>query len=157
MKTFISLILSLIMAVSGLFGNLIAKPEKPDFCSKEEFEIYNAVNEVRKDAGVQTLELDEDLHKLAKIRAEEQTIKKGHIRPNGTRFYTVFSEQGIHHYRTVGENICITSQCEVDRVINGWYDSMSHCDNMLDSRWVKTGVAIYSEDGRTFCVQLFAC
>lgn len=157
MKTFISLILSLIMTVSGLFGNLFTGTKKPDFCSKEEFEIYNAVNEVRKDAGVQTLELDGELCRLARIRAEEQTELKGHTRPDGTRFYTVFSEQGIHHYRIVGENICITSQCEVDRVINGWYESQSHRENMLNTKWTATGVGIYETVERTYIVQLFAC
>lgn len=156
MKTFISLILSLIMTVSGLFGNLFTGTKKPDFCSKEEFDIYTAVNEVRKDSGVQTLELDEELCQIARIRAKEQTELKGHTRPDGSRFYTVFKENG-YEFKSCGENIFITSSFDVERGVQGWYNSVSHRENMLDSRWIKTGVGIYSADGRTYCVQLFAC
>ena len=155
MKTFISLILSLIMTASGLFGNLIAGTKKPDFCSKEEFDIYTAVNEVRKDEGVQTLELDEELSRLARIRAKEQPELKGHTRPDHSRFLTIFTEYDYKCNRA-GENIYITSSFDVERGVRGWYNSVSHRENML-ARWVKTGVGIYSADGRTYCVQLFAC
>ncbi len=74
MKTLISLILSLSMALSGFFGSLFANPVT--FATKDEFEIFTAVNEVRKDAGVQTLEFDEDLCRFARIRAQEQAEKK---------------------------------------------------------------------------------
>ena len=92
------------MTVSGLFGNLFTGTKKPDFCSKEEFDIYTAVNEVRKDSGVQTLELDEELCQIARIRAKEQTELKGHTRPDGSRFYTVFKENGYEtHVAAKGE------------------------------------------------------
>lgn len=156
MKTFISLILSLIMTVSGLFGNLFTGTKKPDFCSKEEFDIYTAVNEVRKDSSVQTLELDEELCRLARIRANEQLELKGHYRPDHSRFLTIFTEYDYKCNRA-GENIYITSSFDVERGVQGWYNSVSHRENMLDNRWVKTGVGIYFADGRTFCVQIFVC
>lgn len=154
MKTFISLILSLSMALSGFFGSFFANPV--ELVTKNEFEIFAAVNEARKDAGVQTLKLDEDLGRLARIRAYEQSEIKGHSRPDGSRFYTVFKENG-YEFKSCGENIFITSSFNVERGVQGWYNSVSHRKNMLDSRWIKTGVGIYSADGRTYCVQLFAC
>ena len=74
MKTLISLILSLSMALSGFFGSFFANPV--EFVTKDEFEIFAAVNEVRKEAGVQTLELDKEICRLARIRAQEQAEKK---------------------------------------------------------------------------------
>lgn len=153
------------MAITGLFSSMFTKSEEPvssttqapAFCSKEEFDIFTAVNEVRKDAGVQTLELDEELCQIARrIRAKEQTKLKGHTRPDGSRFYTVFKENG-YEFKSCGENIFITSSFDVERGVQGWYNSVSHRENMLDSRWIKTGVGIYSADGRTYCIQLFAC
>ncbi len=142
------------MAVSGFFGNIFAK--RAEFATKDELEIYNAVNEVRIDADAPTLVFDEELCKLARIRAEEQTELKGHTRPDGTRFYTVFLEHDVH-YQTVGENIYITSQYDVDRIITGWYGSESHRKNMINAKWTTTGVGIYETNERTYIVQLFAC
>lgn len=156
MKTFISLILSLIMTVSGLFGNLFTGTKKPDFCSKEEFDIYTAVNEVRKDTCVQTLELDEDLCRFSRIRAQEQIEKKGHLRPDSSRFYTVFKENG-YEFKSCGENIIIASSFDVERIIDSWYQSESHRKNMCDNRWIKSGIGIYETEEKIYIVQLFAC
>ena len=153
MKTFISLILSLSMALSGFFGSLFANPVT--FATKDEFEIFTAVNEVRKEAGVQTLELDKEICRLAGIRAKEQT-DKGHTRPDGSRFYTVFKENG-YEFKSCGENIIIASSFDVERIIDSWYQSESHRKNMCDNRWIKSGIGIYETEEKIYIVQLFAC
>ena len=124
--------------------------------TKDEIDIYNAVNEVRKDMGVQTLELDEELCRFARIRAQEQTKRKGHTRPDESRFHTVFKENGCKT-NCCGEDVLISSSFDVERGVRQWCNSVSHRENMIDSRWCKTGVGIYSADGITYCVQLFAC
>lgn len=172
MKTIISVFLLLAMAISGFFGNIFAKPEEPAISTaqpsvtdlvyvpdKEDIELFNIVNEERRKNGVEPLTLDPELCRLAYIRAQEQLLEKGHTRPNGTRFITVFNEYNYKCNRA-GENICIigdSSTYSSEKVTRLWIESESHKNNMLDSRWVKTGVAIYSADGRTFCVQLFVC
>lgn len=142
------------MSISGFFGNIFVKPA--DFATQDELNIHNALNEVRKDAGVPLLVFDDELCKLARIRAEEQLESKGHVRPDGTRFYTIFLDHDVH-YQSVGENICITPQYDVERVVNGWYDSESHRENMIDAKWEKTGIGIFKTDEKTYIVQLFAC
>ena len=154
MKTFISLILSLSMALSGFFGSLFANPV--EFVTKDEFKIFTAVNEVRKDAGVQTLELDEEICRFARIRAQEQIEKKGHLRPDSSRFYTVFKENG-YEFKSCGENIIIASSFDVERIIDSWYQSESHRKNMCDNRWIKSGIGIYETEEKIYIVQLFAC
>lgn len=154
MKTFISLILSLSMALSGFFGSLFANPV--EFVTKDEFKIFTAVNEVRKDAGVQTLELDEEICRFARIRANEQSEIKGHLRPNSSRFYTVFKENG-YEFKSCGENIIIASSFDVEQIIDSWYQSESHRKNMCDNRWIKSGIGIYETEEKIYIVQLFAC
>lgn len=154
MKTLISLILSLSMALSGFFGSFFANPV--EFVTKDEFEIFAAVNEVRKEAGVQTLELDKEICRLAGIRANEQSELKGHSRPDGSRFYTVFKENG-YEFKSCGENIIIASSFDVERIIDSWYQSESHRKNMCDNRWIKSGIGIYETEEKIYIVQLFAC
>lgn len=172
MKTFISVLLSLAMAISGFFGNIFAKSEEPVSSTaqasvmdlyyvpdEEDIKLFNTVNEARRKNGVEPLQLDPKLCRLSYIRAQEQLLEKGHTRPDGTRFITVFNEYNYKCNRA-GENICIigdSSTYSSEKVTHLWIESESHKNNMLDSRWVKSGVAKYSADGRTFCVQLFAC
>ena len=71
MKTFISLLLSLAITISGFFGNLFAKPEEPAISTaqpsvtdlvyisdKTDIELFNAVNEAREAFGISTAKLN---------------------------------------------------------------------------------------------------
>ena len=172
MKTFISVLLSLAMAISGFFGNIFAKPEEsvssttqtsvtdlvyiPD---KTDIELFNAVNEERRKNGVEPLKLDPELCRFSYIRAQEQLLEKGHTRPDGTRFITVFNEYN-YKCKRAGENICIigdSSTYTPQKVTKLWLNSQSHNDVMLREYWQKTGVAGIEKDGKMYCVQLFVC
>ncbi len=119
-------------------------------------ELYNMVNMYRKNNGLEELTLDPELCQLAYIRAQEQAVSKGHTRPDGTRFITVFTEYG-YKCKTGGENIVISSYRDIDRMFNNWKNSETHNENMLKSKWAKTGIALYrTEEGRYCFVQLFA-
>ena len=120
MKTFISVLLSLAMAISGFFGNIFAKPEEPAISTaqpsvtdlvyisdKTDIELFNAVNEAREAFGKEPLRLDSELCRLAYIRAQEQLLEKGHTRPNGTRFITVFNEYGYKCKRNSKTTDCL--------------------------------------------------
>ncbi len=172
MKTFISILLSLAMAISGFFGNIFAKPEEPAISTaqpsvtdlvyisdKTDIELFNAVNEAREAFGKEPLRLDSELCRLAYIRAQEQLLEKGHTRPNGTRFITVFNEYG-YKCKRAGENICIiadSSTYSPQKVTELWLNSQSHKDVLLREYWQKTGIAVFFNDGKVYCVQLFAC
>ena len=171
MKTFISLLLSLAITISGFFGNLFAKPEEPAISTaqssvtdlvyipdKTDIELFNAVNEAREASGKmqEPLQLDLELCKLAYIRAQEQAVSKGHTRPDGTRFITVFNEYN-YKCNKAGENICIiadSSTYSPQKVTELWLNSQSHKSNMLNDKWIKTGTAVINNK---YCVQLFAC
>ncbi len=170
MKTFISVLLSLAMAISGFFGNIFAKPKEPYISTTqpsvteyyipngEDVKLFNAVNEAREASGKmqEPLQLDLELCKLAYIRAQEQAVSKGHTRPDGTRFITVFNEYN-YKCKRAGENICIigdSSTYSPQKVTELWLNSQSHKSNMLNDKWIKTGTAVINNK---YCVQLFAC
>ena len=172
MKTFISVLLSLAMAISGFFGNIFAKPKEPYISTtqpsvtdlvyipdKTDIELFNAVNEAREASGKEPLQLDTELCKLAYIRAQEQAVLKGHSRPDGTRFITVFTKNN-YKCNKAGENICIigdSSTYSPQKVTELWLNSQSHKDIMIREYWQKTGIAVFFNDGKVYCVQLFAC
>lgn len=172
MKTFISVLLSLAMAISGFFGNIFAKPEEPAISTaqpsvtdlvyipnKTDIELFNAVNEAREAFGKEPLRLDSELCRLAYIRAQEQLLEKGHTRPNGTRFITVFTENN-YKCNKAGENICIigdSSTYSPQKVTELWLNSQSHKDVLLREYWQKTGISVFFNNGKVYCVQLFVC
>lgn len=172
MKTIITLFLSLAMAISGFFGNMFAKPEEPVSSTaqasvtdlvyvpdKDDTELFNAVNEARRENGVKTLRLDPELCRLAAVRAQEQLLEQGHTRPDGTRFATVFNDYD-YKCKRAGENICIigdSSTYSSQKVTELWLNSQSHKDVMLREYWQKTGIAAFFNDGKVYCVQLFVC
>lgn len=167
MKTFISLLLSLAITISGFFGNLFAKPEEhvssttsvTDLVyvpNEEDIKLFNAVNEARK---ASPLQLDLEMCKLAYIRAQEQAVSKGHTRPDGTRFITVFTENN-YKCNKAGENICIiadSSTYNPQKVTELWLNSQSHKDVLLREYWQKTGISVFFNNGKVYCVQLFVC
>lgn len=170
MKTFISVLLSLAMAISGFFGNIFAKPEEhvssatsvTDLVyipNKTDIELFNAVNEAREASGKEPLRLDPELCRFAYIRAQEQLFEKRHFRPNGTRFISVFNENN-YKCNKAGENICIigdSSTYSPQKVTELWLNSQSHKDIMIREYWQKTGIAVFFNDGKVYCVQLFVC
>lgn len=129
----------------------------PDYTPEQEvIDIYNAINDYREENGLHRLVLDEELCKLAYIRAQEQEQIEGHTRPDGKPFYSIIDEYGYERYGC-GENIAIGPDADCYEVTNGWKNSPGHNENMLKSKWIKTGMALCILDsGRYAIVQLFS-
>ena len=70
------------------YGQVLWVPGEPD-SSEFAVEVLELVNIERENAGLEPLELDEDLVRLANIRAEEIVENFSHTRPNGTSCFTV--------------------------------------------------------------------
>lgn len=106
------------------------------------------VNIEREKAGLQPVELDEELCKAAEIRAAEIVASFSHERPNGNSWYTVLREADIP-YRFAGENIAggfITA----DRVVAAWMESEGHRENILCDKYTKMGVGLCHIEGTVF-------
>ena len=124
--------------------------------SSLELEILELVNEHRAENGIEPLELNNTLNALALIRAKEASIKWSHERPNGTRYYSVFTDYNITWASYVGENLgCKFSSAS--QIVNAWIASDSHRANLLDDKFNDIGMAIYAaEDDTLYIAQIFA-
>ena len=129
----------------------IPEPTEADY-----IEILELVNEYRAENGIEPLELNNTLNALALIRAKEASIKWSHERPNGTRYYSVFTDYNITWASYVGENLgCkFTNASEI---MEAWIASDSHRANLLDDKFNDVGMAIYAaEDDTLYIAQIFA-
>lgn len=120
--------------------------------------LFNAVNEEREKAGVKKLIWNDNIHFLARKRAEEAIITGNHSRPDGTGFGTIFEEYGISTTRRAENLIYGYSDRPtiVDDYIEGWLNSPSHKKAMLSSKYkyAAIGVAVNSA-GKIYAVNLF--
>ncbi len=70
-----------------------------------ESEFLKLVNEERVKNGRGTLEVNETLHKAARLRAEECLTKFSHTRPNGDSYKSILTGDLAYNWSHVGENI----------------------------------------------------
>ena len=116
--------------------------------------IAQLVNEEREARGKSALILEEELSENAAVRAGELVQTFAHTRPNGESFRTAITAQ----CRGAGENaakVAIGSAEQIaQRVVNGWIASAIHHSAMLQSKWKRTGVGLWAEDGQVYAVQL---
>lgn len=103
-------------------------------------EVIRIVNEERAKQGLQPLKKNNDLCKVAGIRATETTSLFSHTRPNGESCFTILKEYNIS-YMTVGENIAADQQTPAE-VMNAWMNSQGHRENIMNSSFGQIGVGV---------------
>ena len=117
-------------------------------------DVLDLVNKERKAGGLKTVKLNEDLNRVAELRAAEIAEKWSHTRPNGEEWKTAFADAGVTaSYR--GENLA-KGQYSADKAVEDWMESEGHKANILNKKFTKMGVASVEIDGVTYWVQVFA-
>jgi len=117
-------------------------------------DVLELVNQEREAAGLKDLQLNEDLNRVAELRAQEIVENWSHTRPNGEEWKTAFKDAGVSaSYR--GENLAM-GQSSAEVTVDGWMSSEGHRDNILNKKFTKMGVATVVVDGVTYWVQVFA-
>ncbi len=112
------------------------------------------VNEERAKRGLSPVTEDSGVSAAAAVRAQEITRSFSHTRPDGTSYNTVLNQSGVS-YMGSGENIAYGQQTPA-AVMNGWMNSQSHRDNILNGNYSKIGVGYYENAGGVkYWVQLF--
>ena len=115
------------------------------FLEDDALEVVRLTNEERANHGVGTLEIDEDLMALAKIRAEEVSTKYSHERPDGSHVV----QMGY------GENVGAKGSAE--KQVTSWMGSDGHRTNILREVYTRIGVGCYqTEGGKYYWVQIFS-
>ena len=105
-------------------------------------------------AGLNAVTLDQNIASAALVRAKEIETSFSHTRPNGSKFSTALTEQGVT-FKGAGENIA-WGQKSPEAVMQAWMNSEGHRANILNKNFTKIGVGYYQNAaGRNFWTQLF--
>ena len=117
-------------------------------------QVVELVNQERTKAGLSAVTLDHTIASAALVRAKEIETSFSHTRPNGSKFSTALTEQGVT-FKGAGENIA-WGQKSPEAVIQAWMNSEGHRANILNKNFTKIGVGYYQNAaGRNFWTQLF--
>lgn len=146
--------LILVMAVWFATMTCAGRAEAADFktvkgiCDYDyAYQVLELVNKQRSKAGIDSLVMDEELLKVAMMRAAECEVLFGHNRPNGTSCFTASDKM-------YGENIA-NGYGTPAAVMSGWMNSSGHKDNILNSRYKSIGIGCFKKDGSIYWVQCF--
>lgn len=117
------------------------------------YETLNIINSIRINNGLAILTMDNTLIKIASIRAEEITTNWSHTRPDGSEWWTIYSDFNIKG--SFGENLAY-GQDTSHEVVEDWMNSETHKDNILNKTFTKTGIYVYEYNGIKYWVQEFS-
>ncbi|GAC43248.1 CAP domain-containing protein [Paenibacillus popilliae] len=114
--------------------------DKSDFANQ----VVDLVNKERAQAGLNPLQSDENLMKVAMIKAQDMYDNNyfDHQSPTLGSPFDLMKGQGIQ-YRTAGENIA-KAQRTPEEVMNAWMNSEGHRQNILNPDYTAIGVAYYN-------------
>ncbi|RDU24822.1 CAP domain-containing protein [Anaerosacchariphilus polymeriproducens] len=119
-------------------------------------DVLKYTNQYRVKNGKAKLKLNSNLTYIASYRSLEmaKTNDLSHTRPNGTTVGSLVRANNID-YRILGENIACY-QFTAKEVVNDWYQSTGHRENMLSDSYSKIGVGIAkTKDGYYYWTQIF--
>lgn len=123
--------------------------------SEEEEEVLNLINEQRKQYGLPKLKAYGELQRVAKLKAQDLVNNKyfSHTSPTLGTPFEMLQEEGVI-YKYAGENLA-GNETGV-KAVNAWMNSPAHKDNILDSDYEYTGIAVVDSEvyGKVY-VQLF--
>ncbi len=127
-------------------------------------EIVDATNQYRTEKGLPALKIDEKLTWIACYRSTEmaQAHQISHTRPDGSKVSALLGKYGVS-YRLAGENIGRrwgkVDVCESAGIVDSWYASRPHRENMLNKkiRKIGVGIAVYTDGSgnEIYYTQLF--
>ncbi len=104
------------------------------------------------------LKYDYELEKIAMLRAAELAVSYSHLRPNGSKWLTAFSDSACNAH---AENIAMGYE-SVEEVFEAFreddedFDDQGHRRHMLSSDAVSVGIGHFIYDGIDYWVQEFS-
>lgn len=116
-------------------------------------EAFNLQNQRRADAGQPALIWSDTLYKACEIRTKEIASSFSHTRPDGSSYATALVEAGYGNNRYSCENIAY-GQNSASQVVQEWYDSDGHRENMLRAEVSDGAIGCYSVDGVYYWVAI---
>lgn len=120
-------------------GNTIASNNM----NRDEQEIFNLINKQRTNNGLTPLKIDEEVQKVARIKAEDMVTNNyfSHQSPTYGSLFDMLKSFKIS-YKSAGENIAANSSNT--GAVNAWMNSSGHRANILSSNYNYTGIGVVS-------------
>ena len=150
-KRIITIMIILVLAVTATIG--VYASSKIDLSISGTFnydlanEVLTLTNKERAQAGVAALQMDNELNKIAQLRAKEAALYFSHTRPTGEELKIT----NVH-----GENLAAGAST-AQGVIDDWMVSAGHKQNILYPSFKSIGIASFTtSNGATYWVQVFS-
>ena len=111
--------------------------------NQDEQEVFNLINKQRTNNGLTALKVDEEVQKVARIKAEDMVTNNyfSHQSPTYGSPFDMLKSFKIS-YRSAGENIAANSSNS--GAVNAWMNSSGHRANILSSNYNYTGIGVVS-------------
>ena len=123
--------------------------------NQDEQEVFNLINKQRTNNGLTALKIDNEVQKVAKIKAEDMVTNNyfSHQSPTYGSPFDMLKSFKIS-YRSAGENIAANSSNS--GAVTSWMNSSGHKANILNSGFNYTGIGVVSSSkyGKIY-VQMF--
>ena len=123
--------------------------------TNDEKEVFNLINTQRTNNGLSALKIDNEVQKVARIKAQDM-VDKNYFSHNSPTYGSPFDmlKSFKISYKTAGENIAGNSSNS--GAVNAWMNSSGHKANILNGSFNYTGIGVVSSPkyGKVF-VQMF--
>jgi len=123
--------------------------------NSDEQEVFNLINKQRTNNGLKALQVDSEVQRVARIKAEDMVANNyfSHNSPTYGSPFDMLKSFKIS-YKTAGENIAANSSNS--GAVNAWMNSSGHKANILNGNFNYTGIGVVSSSkyGKIF-VQMF--
>ncbi len=122
-------------------------------------DLLNDTNRIRQERGISNLKMNAQLSRAAEAKAQDMLEKDywAHTSPDGKEPWDFIISSG-YDYLYAGENLAVDFN-NSDSVVEAWYDSPSHRENLLNDKYTEIGFAVVNGEleGRetTLVVQMF--
>lgn len=120
-----------------------------------EKEVFNLINEQRTKNGLQALKVDDEVQRVARIKAQDMVDSNyfSHTSPTYGSPFDMLKSFKIS-YKSAAENIAGNSSNS--GAVTSWMNSSGHKANILNSSYTHTGIGVVSSSkyGKVF-VQMF--
>lgn len=109
----------------------------------DEKEVFDLINKQRTSNGLQALKIDEEVQRVARIKAEDM-VTNNYFSHNSPTYGSPFDmlKSFKVSYKTAGENIATNSSNS--GAVNAWMNSSGHKANILNSTYTHTGIGVVS-------------
>jgi len=127
-----------------LFGTILTPMSSGSTRAFGISDVVSGSNQARAQLNKKPLTSNAKLMTAAQMKAED--MAKGHFfahtAPDGTVAWDYFKKVG-YSYEVAGENLAITNESS-DAIIQGWLNSPTHRDNLLNSQYADMGIGMAS-------------